>query len=244
MLFICSWLWGDKWSPIYAERLHCGLARNLTLPFHFILITDQKINYTVETRPINKKLQPLLELPGCLARVSMFDAKWQKSIGANRGDRIINVDIDAVITGSLDVLFDRDEEFIIMQGYNQTNPCPFNGSLWMFRAGERHDVWDEFSLENFAKFNVPIHSIPDDQGWLHSRFPNAAAWTVHDGVYAFKKIGWFGRRRMPCNARFVAFPGRDPAKYPECDWIKKHWIGEDANHSELREGTMETPCRP
>jgi hypothetical protein len=33
----------------------------------------------------------------------------------------------------LDPLFDRDDEFTIMQGFNQTNPCPFNGSLWMFR---------------------------------------------------------------------------------------------------------------
>jgi hypothetical protein len=241
MLFVCTWLWGNKWSPVYAERLFAGIYRNIEQPIRSVLITDQIVNHEADIIcPIDDHRE-LLDLPGCLIRIKMFDAKWQQEIGARPGDRIVNVDIDAVITGSLDPLFDRDEEFVIMQGFNQTNPCPFNGSLWMFRAGERHDVWTQFSLEGFKTFGVPIHSIPDDQGWLHSRFPDAGAWRTSDGVYAFKKIGWYGRRRMPRNARFVAFPGRDPAKYPECDWIKKHWIG-DADYTELREGAAQTSC--
>jgi len=226
MLFICTWLWGVKWSPVYAERLFAGLHRNLNQQFRTVLLTDQ-IRSSRADFVTGIADNQFLRAPGCLARIALFDRQWQRDIGAGKGDRIVNIDVDAVITGQLDPLFDRDAEFTIMQGYNQTNPCPFNGSLWMFRAGERHDVWEDFSLHAFERYNVPIHSIPDDQGWLHHKFPKADAYATADGVYAFKKIGWKkGRRKLPLDARLVAFPGRDPAKYLECDWIKQHWLGE------------------
>lgn len=225
-LFICTWLWGDKWPPIYVERLFAGLRRNLVQPFHSVLITDRAdIGCTDIASTIAQEDLPLTRQLGCLVRIRMFDPQWQESIGAQPGDRIVNIDVDAVITGKLDPLFDRDGDFTIMQGFNQTNPCPFNGSLWMLRAGERPDVWTDFGLDAHRKFRVPIHSIADDQGWLHSKFPNAKAYTPADGVYAFKKIGWgvAGRRGLPDNARLIAFPGRDPGKYPEVSWIRAHW---------------------
>lgn len=226
-LFVCSWLWGTKWSPLYAERLFAGLKRNLAQPYKSVLITDQWVISNADlVCHIHSEDRLLTRRLGCLVRMRLFDKYWQERIGARRGDRIVNIDVDAVITGSLDVLFDRDDEFTIMQGFNETNPCPFNGSLWMFRAGERHDVWNDFSLDAHHRYGVPIHSIADDQGWLHYKFPDAAAYTPRDGVYAFKKVGWRRRRWKPPNARLIAFPGRDPAKYSECDWIRKHWIGE------------------
>ncbi len=145
----------------------------------------------------------------------------QAAMGAKQGDRIVNIDVDAVVTGNLDPLLDRDDEFTILQGFNSTNPCPFNGSLWMFRAGERHDVSDDFSLEQYKARNVPYHAIPDDQGWLHYKFPNAAAYMPADGAYCFKKKTWPGE--LPRGARIVAFPGRDPANYLHLEWVRRHW---------------------
>lgn len=173
---------------------------------------------------INEDDAPYLAMPGCLARIRMFDQDWQERIGAKPNDLIVNIDIDCVITGPIGHLFSQRNEFTIMQGFNTTNPCPFNGSLWSFRAGERFDVWEDFSLEAYEKFNVPIHSIADDQGWLYYKFPNAQAYTPQDGVYCFKKETWpEGSRQLPEGACLVAFPGRNPEKYRELDWVKKHW---------------------
>lgn len=220
MLYICSWLWGEKWGPQYAERLFAGLRRNINQNYRTVLISDRNnprgadILYQIDA-------EPLLAERGCLVRMRMFDAAWQSRIGVKPGDRIVNIDLDAVVTGELDPLFDRDDEFTIMQGFNSTNPCPFNGSLWMFRAGERHDVWDDFSIEASAR--VPYHAFPDDQGWLHYKFPKAKAYTPDDGVYCFKKKTWATGFELPANARIVAFPGRDPAKYIETDWVRENW---------------------
>lgn len=230
MLFVCTWLWGTKWPPVYAERLFSGLSRNIRQPFMSVLITDQSYKGGADiVEPIAEEDEPYLQRLGCLVRMRMFDPQWQERIGAQAGDRIVNIDVDAVITANLDPLFDRDDEFTIMQGFNKTNPCPFNGSLWMFQAGRRHDVWTDFSLDAHRRYSVPIHSIADDQGWLHYKFPDAKAYTPRDGVYAFKKRGWglVGRRELPDNARVVAFPGRDPAKYTEVNWIARHWLDVD-----------------
>lgn len=223
-LFVCSWLWGTKWQEIYADRLFVGIKRNLQQDYRSVLITDRPVSGGADiVCPIEDADRQYLDRPGCLVRMRMFDAGWQRSIGALPGDRIVNIDVDAVVTGPLDPLFDRDDEFTIMQGFNQTNPCPVNGSLWMFRAGVRHDVWDDFSLDAHRKFDVPVHSIADDQGWLHFKFPQAAAYTPEHGVYAFRKITWPGGKGLPDGARIVAFPGRDPNDHADRGWIKEHW---------------------
>jgi hypothetical protein len=172
---------------------------------------------------IDQEDEPLLKMLGCLARIRMFDEAWQQRIGAKKGDRIVNIDVDCVITGVLDPLFNLGHEFTIMQHFNSTNPCPFNGSLWMFRAGERHDVWDDFSLAAFKERGVPIHAIPDDQGWLHHKFPDAKAYTPKEGVYCYHKRTWPGGLELPAGARVVAFPGRKPEMLKDIDWVKENW---------------------
>lgn len=226
MLHVVTWLWGTKWPPHYVERLAAGLRRNLKQRYRFVLVTDQPIS-TISAHHvcgIAAEDRVYLDRLGCLVRMRMFDKEWQAANDMNPGDRIVNIDVDCVVTDTVDPLFDRDDEFTIMQGFNTTNPCPFNGSLWMFRAGERHDVWDDFGPDAHAKYNVPIHAIADDQGWLHHKFPFAKAYTPEVGVYCFKKRTWpTGDMSLPKGARIVAFPGRKPEQYPGLEWVQRHW---------------------
>ena len=163
----------------------------------------------------------MFAIKGCLGRLRLFDPKFQALLGIKKGERIVDLDLDLVITGQLDPLFER-HSFTVLQGVNTTNPCPMNGSVWMLRAGERPDVWSDFSVAKAA--TVPYHAFPDDQGWLWHKIPDAGAWGPKDGVYGFKKVGWPDSEQLPENARIVAFPGwRDPDKFAHLDWIKQHW---------------------
>lgn len=217
-LLITTWLWGNKYGPEYVQRLKAGVQRHLTQPHRFLCITDQEIE-GVETTPI--KDPGLTKHKGCIVRLRTFDEVWQRDIGAT--GRIVCIDLDAIVTGPLDPLFDRPEPFVILQGVNLSNPCPFNGSLWMLRAGYRPDVWDDFTLAKLDK--IERHEFPDDQGWLWHMIPEAAGWRSADGVYAFHKGGWRGGDNPPSNARLVAFPGRrDPAQFTHLKWVREHWV--------------------
>lgn len=211
-LTVCTWLWGTKYAPSYVARLQAGVARHLRQHYRFEVFAPHPDD------------DALLAVPGCFARLRMFDPDWQASVGLHPGDRLVCLDLDTVITGALDPLFDRDEPFLILQGANASNPCPYNGSVTMLRVGHAPQVWTTFSLE--AAKQVPFFEFPDDQGWLAAKLPGAAGWTAgpSSGIYAFKKPGWPKGDALPAGARIVAFPGwRDPSRFADLPWVKEHW---------------------
>lgn len=209
---VCTWLWGSKYGPHYVERLARGVARHLEQPHRFVVFRPQPED------------EYLTQVPGCLARLRMFDPAWQKANGIEEGQRVVCLDLDLIITGELDPLFDRPETFVILQGANAVNPCPYNGSVFMLRGGAHPQVWSDFSLAVIGM--LPFYAFPDDQGWLAHKLPNSAAWRAgaSSGIYAFQKPGWPAGQGLPNNARIVAFPGsRDPSQFEGLDWVREHW---------------------
>jgi hypothetical protein len=239
MITISTWHWGHKYGPEYVGRLARSVARHLKQPHEFVVFSNSFPGYTlsgfggVTVRPITRGYG-LTQIKGCFVRLQMFGKKWQEENGIT--DRIVMMDLDTVITGPLDPLFDRPEPFLILQGGNATNPCPFNGALQMLRPGYRHDVWDDFSFDK-AK-DVPHDSFPDDQAWLADRIPDAAGWKVgpETGAYVFRKPGWPGYiswdvavdegtdKDLPAGARLVTFSGwRSPQRFVHLPWISENW---------------------
>lgn len=238
-LVICTWLWGNKYSLNDVAKLHGGVRRNLRQPFRFVVVTDQVDSPEVrsgkggpmEFRPIDIEDLYLLRVKGCFVRLRMFSPEWQSRMGVT--DRLVCMDLDSVVTGGLDPVFDRPEKFVIMQGGNASNPCPYNGAMMMLRPGAHPEVWEDFSLEKARQ--IPFFEFPDDQGWIAYKVPGAAAWKCGLGssVFVFRKPGWpsydVKMRRsivdaLPTGARVVTFSGgRSPAQYEELPWVRKHW---------------------
>lgn len=221
MLAVCTFLWGDKYSPEYVERLAAGVRRWLKQPHRFLCMTERErdVHFSdgIERHAIKDR-----NLIGrdCFCRLRLFDPGWQKNrrIDGN----VVSIDLDNVIVGPLDELFERPESLVILQGVNAVNPCPFNASIFMLKAGTNEHVWTAFSRE--AAQEIEYHEFPDDQGWLAEMVPNAGAWGPNDGVYALAKPGWPKGLNLPTNARIVAFPGgRDPNQFTRLDWVRSNW---------------------
>jgi hypothetical protein len=208
-LTVLTWLWGTKYSTDYVTKLASGLMRNLKQPHRFLPIFVDKDD-------------PLIAVRGCFVRLRMFDPKWQRDNGIS--GRVICLDLDLVITGKLDQIFDRWESFVILQGANSSNPCPFNGSVVMFRTGYHTNLWTDFSLK--AAEHIKCFSFPDDQGWYWHKLPDAAGWKVgpSSGIYAYRKPGWPQGDHLPPDARMVCFPGKaDPKHLAFMPWMQHHW---------------------
>jgi hypothetical protein len=209
-LTVATWLWGQKYSGSYLAKLDYALRRNLRPPFRFVVLNPFAGDEWL--------------LQGCLCRMRLFDPAFQKLYGIQPGERVAVLDLDIVITGRLEPIFDRDESLVILAGANAANPCPFNGSVMMMRAGENIDLWSELNADVLQQ--IPRYEFPDDQGWIHYKRPDAATWQVgpSSGIYAFRKPGWPIDDVLPADARIVCFPGRrDPAQFTHIPWIAKHW---------------------
>lgn len=224
-LVVCTWLWGEKYSPIYVERLHGGVRKHLKQPFRFVCMTESNrianLSNGIERHGIED--DKLTEIKGCFARLRMFDPSWQSQLDIN--DRIVCLDLDVVITGPLDPLFDRPESLVVLHGANASNPCPYNCSVMMLRKGAHPELWTDFDINKLD--HIPRHEFPDDQGWLWYRAPKLAGWQVgaRSGIYAFHKPGWPPGEALPSDARIVAFIGwRDPARFNRLPWVREHWL--------------------
>lgn len=215
MIHIGAWIWSEpgkppKYGPEYIDRLRRGVERHLTLPYRFHVWRPLEIDAHLTA--------------GCLCRLRTLSIAWQKTHDIGAGDRIVCLDLDMVVTGSLDALFERDEPFTILQGVNAVNPCRYNGSVWALKAGYRPDVWEDFSPA--AAKAVPHFTVPDDQSYLAHMLPGAGAFGPDCGVYGFQKPGWPKGDALPSNAKLVAFFGaRDPAQFTHLDWVRRHWLG-------------------
>lgn len=212
-LVISTWCWGTKYPAHYADRLEAGVRRHLSVPYRFKVYSPEPED------------EQLVQMPGCFARLRAFDPAWQAEQGLSSGDRLVCIDLDAIVTGSLDGLFEGDAPFRILQGANASNPCPYNGSVWYVDAGYRADAWSDFSIDAAAA--VPHFAFPDDQAWLAHKVPDADGWQAgpSSGVYAFHKPGWpRGRDDLPAGARLVVFPGwRDPSAFEHLPWVRENW---------------------
>lgn len=208
---VITWLWGSKYPSHYVERLSDAVDRNLG-----------GHTFTVCT-PLPEDMH-LTEIPGCFARLRTFDPCWQKSQGFKKGDKILCLDLDLIVTGNMAPIVSRPEPFVIAQGLNARNPCKMNGSVWLLEAGYRPDVWETFTVAAASK--VPFYIYPEDQAWFQHKMPDAAAYGPKDGIFGFHKPGWPAGDALPSGARIVAFPGaRDPGQFCHLPWVKSHWLG-------------------
>ena len=226
-LVVCTFLWGDKYTPEYVERLYRGVRRHIKQPFRFLCLTEPDriahLSTGIERHAIWDIA--LTKLKGCFARLRMFDPAWQQALGID--DRLACLDLDVVLTGPLDQLFDRPEALVVLQGANAANPCPYNCSVMMLRKHAHPELWNDFDINKLD--DIPRHEFPDDQGWLWHRAPHAAAWHVgaRSGIYAFQKPGWPPGTNLPSDARMVSFIGwRDPKQFSELPWVRQHWLNQ------------------
>lgn len=244
MLTVCTFKWFDpkyRWNDrfIYGaehvNRLHRGIRRNLSLPHRFVCVTDDGtgLDSGIEVVPI---WQDAAEHGGCYRRLRAFGA----DIAEVLGDRFVWLDLDCVITGSLDALFARTEPLVLWS--NGVSTAPYCGSMVMMDAGAAPWVWEEFDYEDCLQSKWATGYVGTDQAWFSALLgPDMPTWTRKDGVYSWRHLpsakapAAAARRRygvdaggLPDDARIVFFHGvvdpSEPAMRRRFPWIEDHWI--------------------
>ncbi len=235
MLDVICWKWKpkpgyrSKFQSSHVNVLKSMVGRNYSKPFRFSCITDDPrgLDPSIRPLPLSSALTHLKNPsfhngPNCYPRLWAFSEEAKEAIGP----RFVSMDIDVVITGSLDPILDRKEDFII---WGDTAPSTwYNGSLWMMTAGARKQVWDDFDPNRSPQEANASGQRGSDQGWISYKLgPNEATWTDKDGIYSFRNhIMRRPRYSLPENAKVVVFHGaHDPwdRKAQRQSWVKKNW---------------------
>src|SRR6056300_462458 len=191
----------------HVNVLYQSIKRNTTLDFNFYCITDDPsgLNPDIKYIPLWNKC---INLGGCYNRLFVFSKEMRKIIGK----RFLSIDLDVVITGNIDKLLLRNEDFIINEYRSKNNfQHKYNGGMFMMNSGCRDQVWNEFDYHNSPKIieqqkNKRILT-GSDQAWIQYVLgDNEHLFTSEeDGVYDYNHLGPV----LPNNCRIVFFPGKN-----------------------------------
>lgn len=130
----------DKYSEYYVTRLRRSVRENLSIPHRFVCITDQTIR-DVETMPFP------VEWPAWWIKLSLF----KPGIPAVQN---LYLDLDVVITGSLDEMVEQyaDEVLAMPLNWAQSGHGGCQSSVMLWRQSK-------YTLPIYQRFN------PKDARW-------------------------------------------------------------------------------
>jgi hypothetical protein len=129
-----------KYGPEYVNTLRAMLSRNLVRPHRLICFTDDGtgIGPGVEIKPL-----PAMDLPPGKERgwrkLSTFAAPLMDLAGPT-----LFLDLDIVITGSMDCFFEHPGEFCIIHDWAKPWRITGNSSVYRFEAGAHPEILEYF----------------------------------------------------------------------------------------------------
>lgn len=233
MITVVVWKWGTKYGIEHLTRMRSMLARHLSLPHKIVCLTDQPnaVPDGIEGHRLPKKF------PGsdmkCMRRLWIYSPKL-----AQLGERVLQLDLDMVLTRSIDPIVDRPEPFVIWKSdSNVVHGWGYNPSVLLMTPGARADVWDRYRADparvmadaEAAGWWVKVNSDQAIMSYLLAG-EDVPHWTDADGVVAYRVIGGKRGQRgqtLPEHARIVSFHGpRDPSSqdlHQKSPWLAEHW---------------------
>ena len=211
-----------SYSAEHVNILFASIKRNTTVDFTPICVTDDAtgIDNHIKIVPLWNTYQ---HLGGCYNRLYIFSEQAHTLFG----NRFFCFDLDCVITGNIDSILNRTEDFIINEFRpNNQRYQKYNGGLCAMNSGCRKAVWNNFN----EKQSIPLLDnlrtkqgyVGSDQAWIQYVLGNnESLFTNQDGVYDFNQF----YHDLPQDAKIILFPGKtDPMLEKEhVAWVRQHW---------------------
>lgn len=248
MLTVVLWHWARRYGREHIVAMREMLARNLSLPHDIVCITDRPEDVPAGIRTFDVKHTIGPRDHKCLRRMWLYAGK-PKSVGkpwpGDLGDRLLQLDLDVVLTDSIDPIVDRPESFVIWKSDSTVRPYrphgwAYNATVMLLDPGARRDVYDRWNEDRKG-----VSKAADKDGWdvktcsdqaiatFLLKDDPPAVWTTADGIYAYRAIaGPDGMKDtgLPEGCRIVSFHGRSGARHPgvpelqaRSPWITQHW---------------------
>ena len=200
--------WGTRYGPEYVNRLASMVRRHTTRPTRFLCFTDNQagISAAVETAPL-----PPIALPQSMTWSTWRKLSvWQSPLAGLTGD-VLFLDLDLVVSGSLDDFFDFEAgRYVAIKNWTQPWDRVGNTSVFRFPAGRYVNVYDGFVRDPVAV----LRRWRTEQHYISDMIDDMAYWPKPWCV-SFKHsllprwpLNFFKSAKLPADARVVAFTGK------------------------------------
>lgn len=198
------------------------IDRNCSLPHELVCATNDAVSLNSEIRiaPVEHKLIHI----GCaFPKLAIFRPDAAQIFGK----RICLIDLDVVITGSLDRLVGRSESFVIWKDVlakSQPKRFKYNSSMILMDAGAKSQVWEALWPDNIKKIlHREYKWCGSDQAWISHMLDNEVTWSAADGVLSWR-FEVEKKPEMPEPAKIIFYHGKDkPWMMPNHPIVKRHW---------------------
>ena len=215
--------WGARYSAEYVNRLHAMVTRHTTPPFRFICMTD-------DSAGLDERVEvwdcPTVDVPNPhnnrgWRKISL----WAERLGDLEGQALF-LDLDLVVTGSLDAFFTYEPEatYCVMRNWSTPGKRIGNTSVYRFNVGShpyllRNLLADPMGIIN--KYRISQQYI---SGEIESMTFWPDEWCISFKTHCVPAwpMRWFIPPRLPEQTKVVIFPGHpDPHEAMVGDWPAK-----------------------
>jgi len=203
---ICVLKSGGDFKPSDVLRLQQMTERYITIPFEFVCLTDVEI--------LGCKTIPLIRnYKGWWSKIELFRNDLVKT------ERIVYFDLDKIITGNIDDILLRKEDFIGLKPFNPERSLrdTYIGSAIMsWKNNDQFNfIYDEFRFAEDSK------KFKGDQDYISRSFQDKKLridyWQDSTpGIYSYKR---HCKKGLPKDAKIVCFHGD-----PRPNKVKVIWV--------------------
>jgi len=174
----------------YVGKLFRGLSRNTSVPFEFECVTASKY-------------------PGWWGKLEVFDPP----------ERVIFLDLDTVITGNVDFLFEYNGPFAILRDFGTPRGDNYGSAVMSISAGYGKQVIEGFKTDA----DSIMKRLYGDGNWIRESAPGADFWQdIYPGKIKSFKVD--DLENGPKGASIVCYHGSPrPHEMTHLGWMREFW---------------------
>ena len=224
MLNFCCVYYGDKYEPVYVEKLYNMVQRHLTIPHKFYCFTDHVNLQDIVKKDIIFKKFPLFDLDGWWNKLQLFNPDTNL-IGKN-----FYLDLDVVILKNIDCFVNHGDvdTFGIIRDFGQPSMW-FNSSIMTWNNNNASNyIW-----EPFMKDRPKWKKMQGDQNVITDLMRDKKILKLYpdDWTQSYK---WLDRSQtrfhiksmnyeLSPHAKIAVFHGRPNPHESDKEWVKNNW---------------------